>query len=649
MLENVSIKKLLYAIPIVIIFSFVFLYFSISSSMDKLEDKNIKASLSNKIIKQMLDARISEKNYTRRKDSKYAQELEATVQNTLAITKELKDMFEDPANDKLVENVKTNIQQYLTFFKKYQKIREESLKMQQQMVKEANDVEDIAMKVRAIQKKQRDNVIRTSKNVKAIADEVEEASLSNKIVKELLTMRINEKNYISRKDKKHLKAVEDSIKNIKQLSLHVKDVLDSPKNKKMIDAVLKALEEYKKAFNSFSRLREESLAISEKMKKEAREAEEALVVLRKDQKNEKIRLMKNLQMKLLSTIIISTIILVLFVLYISNMITKNLATINEAAKNLAMGDGDLTKRIHMKGNNEITAIAKCVNKFIEKVQSAIAETKHVSSEAASISNELSATSLEIGGHVENEAELVKSINKNTLETTEEAEFVDEKVNEMYNISEQSFNLLDSTTEKINSLIETVKDSSVKEEELALKMQELRDSTNDVKSILELIGDIAEQTNLLSLNAAIEAARAGEHGRGFAVVADEVRKLAERTQKSLTEINATINVVTQAVEEASDDMQENAKEIASAAEQAGDVEESVDEVMHGIENSKEMAKESSQAVDKLKEKVIDISKKMEQLNDTATLNARSVEEIAAAADHQNEIIEELNKQLMSFKS
>ncbi len=649
MLENVSIKKLLYVIPVLIILSFIFLYLSISSSLGKLEDKSLKASLSNKIIKQMLDARISEKNYIRRKDPKYTHELETTVKDTLVITQKLQDMFEDPTNDKLVENVKTNIQQYQALFKKYQQTREESLKMQQQMIKEANDVEDIAMKVRTIQKRQRDNVIRTSRDVKVIADEIEEASLANKIVKELMAMRINEKNYISRKDEKYLKAVEDSIKNIKQLSLHVKDVLDSPKNKKMMHAVLKALEEYHKAFNRFSMLREEAITISKQMKKEAREAEEALIVLRKDQKNEKITLMKNLQMKLLSTIIISTIVLVLFVLFISNLITKNLSIINNAAKNLAMGDGDLTKRIHMKGDNEITAIADSVNSFIEKVQSAIAEAKHVSSEAASISNELSATSLEIGGHVENEAELAKSINKDTVETTEEAEFVDEKVNEMYNISEQSFNLLNTTTQKINSLIETVKDSSVKEEELALKMQELRDSTNDVKSILELIGDIAEQTNLLSLNAAIEAARAGEHGRGFAVVADEVRKLAERTQKSLTEINATINVVTQAVDEASDNMQENAKEIATAAEQAGDVEESVDEVMNGIENSKEMAKESSQAVDKLKEKIVDISKKMEQLNDTATLNARSVEEIAAAADHQNEIIEELNKQLMSFKS
>ena len=101
-------------------------------------------------------------------------------------------------------------------------------------------------------------------------------------------------------------------------------------------------------------------------------------------------------------------------------------------------------------------------------------------------------------------------------------------------------------------------SSQNEEELSGKLIQLTQDTEQVKDVLSVISDIAEQTNLLALNAAIEAARAGEHGRGFAVVADEVRKLAERTQKSLAEINATINVVIQSISETSDAMIKNAE-------------------------------------------------------------------------------------------
>ncbi|WP_276207047.1 methyl-accepting chemotaxis protein [Helicobacter felis] len=82
-------------------------------------------------------------------------------------------------------------------------------------------------------------------------------------------------------------------------------------------------------------------------------------------------------------------------------------------------------------------------------------------------------------------------------------------------------------------------------------------SHEIKNVIEMISDIADQTNLLALNASIEAARAGEHGRGFAVVADEVRKLAERTQKSLGEIESNINVLVQSIADNSTAIKEQA--------------------------------------------------------------------------------------------
>ena len=131
---------------------------------------------------------------------------------------------------------------------------------------------------------------------------------------------------------------------------------------------------------------------------------------------------------------------------------------------------------------------------------------------------------------------------------------------------------------INSTVERIQSVAGKEHELSGNLQALVGNAQETKAILVTIGDIADQTNLLALNAAIEAARAGEHGRGFAVVADEVRKLAERTQKSLAEISATINVLIQAINDNSESLNKNMDEMMDLTHYVGTVDQKMDELL-----------------------------------------------------------------------
>jgi len=310
---------------------------------------------------------------------------------------------------------------------------------------------------------------------------------------------------------------------------------------------------------------------------------------------------------------------------------------------------DLTKSLNSDAPLEIQEMANSINTLLHDMQHLINDAKNSSTNNTNIANELSSNANQVGRNVEISAEIIKEASENSNKINNEiAVAISEAQSNKQEIIKAN-DMLKEARDEIISLTSRVQDSSELEVELAQKMDTLSSEANNVKGVLEVIGDIADQTNLLALNAAIEAARAGEHGRGFAVVADEVRKLAERTQKSLSEINATINVIVQSIQEASENMNNNSKDIQNLSDIASEVEEKINVTVEIVNNGTKASDKTVQDFESTGKAIENIANIVTKIDHISIENAKSVESIVSTSEDLSKETKELNSQLETFNT
>jgi methyl-accepting chemotaxis protein len=357
------------------------------------------------------------------------------------------------------------------------------------------------------------------------------------------------------------------------------------------------------------------------------------------------------QNALFMTIVVSIVSIVVIVTISASivlMITRNLSLMLNSLRDIAQGEGDLTKRIRQSSEDEIGSLVHWFNLFMEKLHTSINEVVKAIDPLARVSTDLGDMTTKTRQITEEQSRATDEVTRSVDDMFRSVQNIAQNASSAASAAREADNEAKSGRSVVTQSVESINDLANEVERAAEVIRKLESDAENVGTILDVIKGIAEQTNLLALNAAIEAARAGEQGRGFAVVADEVRTLASRTQDSTQEIQKVIEELQGAARSAVEVMAHSQEQARSSVDHAAKTDSSLATITEKVGSITRMNTEIAHATGEQEKVSTSIKHNVDGIRTNADAAVKNVQEVEVASESLLAISNKLRSITSQFK-
>ncbi|MBY8230570.1 methyl-accepting chemotaxis protein [Vibrio fluvialis] len=358
-----------------------------------------------------------------------------------------------------------------------------------------------------------------------------------------------------------------------------------------------------------------------------------------------------LNQMLITQTLIGLVILLIMALATSWFVARQLnelSNIAAALGDIAEGDGDLTRRLTVKSDDEVGMLADKFNKFVDRLHVMVKNVRDVSvalnegaNHAARAAGQRSERIRTQQDEITMVATAVTEMASATAEIAGNADNTAKNANQSVELGAQGYQQMQQSKHSIDQLAQELTGA-------VNIIGELEEHANEISTILSTIRAIAEQTNLLALNAAIEAARAGEQGRGFAVVADEVRVLSQRTHASTEEIQTKIAGLQKVTSNAVSVMTESHKLVETSVSDVNQTGESLQAISEAIQLISDMATQIASAAEEQSLVTADINGNTESVREVSDALASDAQDAVQQAKELHNLAQELDQEISRFR-